>query len=193
MNYYLEIKLLPDKEVALPFLRNKIYTKLHKAIYNLRARDIGISFPQEKNKLGCIIYIHSIKSRLEELQTKTWLGGLSGYCKISEILPVPDKVTGYQTFSRIRQTMTDAKLKKRVAYQKSIGVLDTDSKEKDYIKQYKNKMFSTGLDNPYLELQSTSTSEKYRLYISFGDLQKTATKGKFNHFGLSKITTVPVF
>ncbi len=193
MNHYTEIKLLPDEECDLPFLRNALYTKLHKAIYDLKSSDIGISFPQAKAKLGCVIRIHSSKNRLDELQAKNWLGGLSGYCKISEILPVPEKVKGHQTLSRIRQTMTDSKLKKRVEYQKNTGVLDTSDKEKSYIKQYKNKMFATGLDNPYLELQSASTNGKYRLYIAFGELQKQATTGEFNRFGLSKIATVPIF
>jgi CRISPR-associated endonuclease Csy4 len=51
-----------------------------------------------------------------------------------------------------------------------------------YEKQYKVKMFKTGLSNPYLELQSTSTGNKYRLYINFGKLQEQSVDGKFNRF-----------
>lgn len=195
MNYYQDIKFLPDAECNLPFLRNTLYTKLHKTIFDLNATDIGISFPEstEKEKLGCIIRIHSSKNRLNELQTKNWLGGLSGYCKVSDILPVPTEVKGYQTLSRIRQNMTNPKLKKRVEHQQQQNILDTRDKVKAYIKQYKNKMFETGLDDPYLELQSTSTNNKYRLYIEFGQLQAHPTKGNFNRFGLSKTATVPIF
>jgi CRISPR-associated endonuclease Csy4 len=63
----------------------------------------------------------------------------------------------------------------------------------DDVKSYKAKMCATGLDNPYLELQSKSTGEKYRLYITFGELFEQATSGEFNHFGLSKTATVPWF
>lgn len=89
--------------------------------------------------------------------------------------------------------MSDAKLKKRIEYQQEKGVLKTDDEVKAYIKQYKNKMFVTSLNNPYLELQSISTANKYRLYIQFSDLQKEAISGKFNRFGLRKIATVPIF
>lgn len=193
MNFYQDIKILPDAEIRENKLLNMVFTKLHKAIFEFKARDVGVSFPQVKTKLGCVLRIHSNKNRLDDLQAKNWLGGLSGYCQVSEILPVSEKVKGHQTLSRIRQTMSDAKLKQRLIYQKQQGVLDTKEKEKAYEKQYKDKMFATGLDNPYLELQSTSTNNKYRLYIKFGDLQKTAVAGEFNRFGLSKIATVPIF
>ena len=193
MTYYLIIKLLPDEECDLPFLRNALFNKLHKAIHDLKATDIGISFPQMKIKLGCVIRIHSNQDKLQALQNLNWLGGLSGYCKVSEILPVPDKVDGYQTVSRIRQNMSIARLQKKIAHQKSKGYLKTADDIKAYEKQYKTKMFKTGLDNPYLELQSTSTNNKYRLYVQFGTPQKEAVTGEFNRFGLSKTATVPIF
>jgi CRISPR-associated endonuclease Csy4 len=193
MNYYLDVQIKPDAKMQKSFLLNKTYTKLHKVIFDLKAEDIGISFPQVKIKLGCIIRIHSTKERLQELKDTNWIGRLSSYCKISDILSVPDKIKGYQTISRIRQAMTEAKLKQRVEYQKKQGVLSTEKEVKEYIRQYKTKMFETSLTNPYLELQSTSTGNKYRLYIAFGELQKQSVEGEFNHFGLSKIATIPIF
>ena len=59
MDNYIDIKLYPDLEIDIAFLRNKTYTKLHKAIFDLNASDIGVSFPQAKERLGCIIRIHS--------------------------------------------------------------------------------------------------------------------------------------
>ena len=202
MTHYLDLVLLPDEEVPIFFIRNKIYTKLHKAIHDLKATDIGISFPELKpakkdaipsKVLGCVIRIHSTQEKLQQLQDLNWLGRLSSYCKVSEILPVPDKVDGYQTVSRIRQNMSIARLQKKIAHQKSKGYLKTADDIKAYEKQYKTKMFKTGLDNPYLELQSTSTNNKYRLYMQFGTPQKEAVTGEFNRFGLSKTATVPIF
>lgn len=193
MNYYLNVQIKPDAEMQENWLLNKVYTKLHKAIFDLSAADIGVSFPEVKIKLGDVIRIHSAQNRLNELQNLNWLGGLSGYCKVSDILPVPDKVKGHQTISRIRQNMSLARMQKKIAHQKSKGYLKTDEDIKAYEKQYKAKMFKTGLNNPYLELQSTSTDNKYRLYIAFGELQQQAVSGEFNHFGLSPIATVPIF
>lgn len=194
MTGYISIQLSSDEECPLWFLRNALFAKLHKAIYDLNANDIAVSFPQAKqNVLGSVIRIHSAKEKLVELQNLNWLGGLSGYCKVSEVLPVPDKIKGYQNLSRIRQNMTDSKLKKRIEYQKEQGILSTDDEIRAYVKQYKNKMFKTGLSDPYLELQSVSTQQKYRIYIKFSDLLEQAIDGEFNRFGLSKTATVPVF
>jgi CRISPR-associated endonuclease Csy4 len=193
MNYYQDIKIQPDAEIRESWLLNKVYSKLHKAIFDLSATDIGISFPQVKIKLGDVVRIHSTQERLQQLQNLNWLGGLSGYCKVGEVLPVPDKVNGHQTIFRIRQNMSLARMQKKITHQKSKSYLKTDDDIKVYEKYYKAKMFKTGLDNPYLELQSTSTGNKYRLYIAFGELQKQSVEGEFNHFGLSKIATMPIF
>ncbi len=193
MTYYQDIELYPDNEIDIAFLRNKVYTKLHKAIFDLSTTNIGISFPQSDKKLGCIIRIHSTQGKLNELQNLNWLGGLSGYCKVGDILPVPDKVDGYLTVSRIRQNMSLARMQKKIAHQKSKGYLKTNEDIKAYEKQYKAKMFKTGLYNPYLELQSTSTGNKYRIYIAFGTIQKQPESGEFNKFGLSPTATVPIF
>jgi CRISPR-associated endonuclease Csy4 len=202
MNYHLNIKLIPDAEMPIHFIRNKIYAKLHKAIFTLNTTDIGISFPNsKKNKkdtlpnilLGSTIRIHSTQARLQQLQNLNWLGGLVSYCQISNILPVPDKVDGYQVISRIRQNMSFTRMQKKIIHQKSKGYLKTDEDISTYEKYYKAKMFKTGLNNPYLELQSTSTGSKYRLYIEFSELQDKAVIGDFNNFGLSNKATTPIF
>jgi CRISPR-associated endonuclease Csy4 len=109
MTRYQDLELLPDVELPIFFIRNKVYTKLHKAIFDLNASDIGVSFPQAKERLGCVIRIHSTKDRLNELQKLNWLGGLAGYCQVGEVFSVPDEVKGHQVISRIRQTMSMAK------------------------------------------------------------------------------------
>ena len=193
MNYYQDIKLYPDNEIDIAFLRNKTYAKLHKAIFDLKAKNIGVSFPQANKKLGCVIRIHSTQEQLQKLQALNWIGGLSGYCSISDILPVPSKLKGHQTISRIRQSMSNSKLKKKIIYQQEKGYLKTNEDIKAYEKQYKLKMFKTGLSNPYFELQSTSTANKYRLYVGLGEVLKNPVVGDFNRFGLSNEATVPIF
>jgi CRISPR-associated endonuclease Csy4 len=60
-------------------------------------------------------------------------------------------------------------------------------------KQYKARMFTKGLDNPYLELTSGTNGHKHRRYIEFGELLTQPISGKFDQFGLSKTATVPWF
>jgi len=183
MNYYVDIKITPDTEMRINVLLNKVYSKLHKALHTLNSTDIGVSFPRYRVLLGDVIRIHSSESKLTELQAMNWLGSLSGYCAVSSIQAIPEKVS-YRTLSRIQANMTEAKLR-RLIKRGSISTEDA--------KSYKAKMFSQGLDNPYLELESSSNGHKHRRYLNFGDLCDASVDGDFDSFGLSKTATIPWF
>jgi len=184
MDYYLDINIRPDEEVPTYFIRNKIYTKLHKALSTLKSTEIGVSFPRYKVKLGDVIRVYGSESKLTELQSTDWLGGLKGYCAISSIQAIPADVT-YRNISRKQANMTEAKLRR---------LIKRGSISDDEIKTYKAKMFQQGLDNyPYLELQSGSNGHKHRRYIQFGEISSQPVNGEFDQFGLSKTATIPWF
>lgn len=183
MQHYIDVRIKPDAELRENVLLNKVYTKLHKALCDLKSTDIGVSFPEYKIKLGCVIRIHAMEMRLEALQQGDWLGGLIGYCAISAIQSIPGQVR-YRTVSRIQSTMSPAKLKR---------LIKRGSIQESEIKQYKAKLFQNGLDNPFLELESTSNGHLHRRYIAFSELMDKPMQGEFDQFGLSKTATVPWF
>jgi len=183
MDFYIDLLLQEDEEVPIYFIRNKVFTKFHKALCDLESTKIGVSFPRYKVMLGDVIRIHGAKVELEALQATDWLGGLIGYCKVSAIQAIPNDVT-YRTISRKQANMTEAKLRR---------LITRDSIAKGEVKQYKVKMFTQGLDNPYFELKSTSNNHLYRRYIAFGTLHAQKKYGEFDSFGLSKIATIPWF
>ena len=183
MDYYIDIQIQPDAEMRENVLLNKVYTKFHKALFTLQSNDIGVSFPEYRITLGRTLRIHAAENRLLELQQINWLGGLSGYCKVSTIQKIPEKVQ-YRTVSRIQTSMSSAKLKRLIKR----GTIAESN-----IKQYKAKIFTRGLDNDFLEIESTSNGYKHRRYIKFGELTETPTTGQFDSFGLSKEATIPCF
>ncbi len=183
MKSYIDIILSPDAEMPLNRLLNALYTKFHKALCDLNSKNIGISFPYYKATLGNLLRIHGSASDLEKLQQANWIGGMSGYCSISDILSVPDG-SKFRTVSRKQTTMSQSKLNR---------LLKRGSITEDEVKNYKAKMFTKGLDNPYLELQSGSNGHRHRRYIQFGDIVDTPVSGEFDTFGLSKTATVPWF
>jgi len=183
MNHYLDIRLRPDAEMRENVLLNKVYTKLHKALFALRSTDIGVSFPKYRVKLGGVLRIHGTRDRLMALQTMNWLGGLIGYCDVSDITPVPEQAK-FRTVSRKQSNMTESKSRRLIKR----GTLSPEE-----VKGYKAKMFAQGLDNPYLELESRSNGHKHRRYIQFGELLDVQAEGEFDQFGLSKAATVPWF
>lgn len=183
MNDYIDIKLLPGAEISATVLMNAIYTNLHKALHDLNSIPIGVSFPKYKVTLGNILRIHGEKSTLHDLQSMDWIGGMSSYCEVSQIQPVPDGVK-FRNISRKHVKMSQSKLRR---------LLKRGSISEDEAQQYRAKMFSQGLDNPYIELMSASNGHKHRRYIDFGELLDQPISGNFDQFGLSKMATVPWF
>lgn len=183
MEYYINVQIKPDAEMRENVLLNKVYTKFHKALSIMKATDIGVSFPKYKIILGDIIRLHGSYKRLLELQETNWLGGLNGYCNVSEVLIIPDAISNRKV-SRKQPNMTAAKLRR---------LIKRNSISSEEIKKYKAKMFNYGLDNPYLELESITNGNKHRRYIQFSELSDKALTGKFDQFGLSKTATIPWF
>ena len=183
MDYFIDVKIIPDDEMRKNVLLNKVYSKLHKALFTLKSTEIGVSFPLYKVMLGDVIRLHGTEEKLTGLHALDWLGGLQGYCTVSAIQAIPVRVV-YRNISRKQSNMTEAKLRR---------LIKRDTISQGEIKKYKAKMFQLGLDNPFLELESTSNGHKHRRYIQFGKLNEQAIKGKFDYFGLSKIATVPWF
>ncbi|GLR72735.1 type I-F CRISPR-associated endoribonuclease Cas6/Csy4 [Agaribacter marinus] len=183
MDYYIDLILKPDAEMREAELSSKVFTKFHKALVNLNTNQIGISFPLVNLKLGNLFRIHGEQSLLNDLQGQAWLGGLSEYCKMSEILKIPEKVN-YRIVSQKRSNMSNAKLKRLIAR----GNIDEAG-----IKNYKIKMLSQGFDNPYLDMFSGSTQQNRRIFIEFSEILTKPTQGIFDSFGLSKTATIPWF
>lgn len=183
MDKYITITLKPDAEMPVNRLLNSVYIKLHKALHDLQNSSIGVSFPSYQLTLGHVIRLHGNEVNLDKLQKLNWLGGMMGYCEISDILPVPDTAQ-FRNISRIQTTMSQSKLKRLI---KRGSITEAE------VKDYKAKMFSQGLDNPYVELESISNGHRHRRYLAFGQLQSSPTEGTFDTFGLSKTATIPWF
>ena len=184
MDFYINVRINPDAEMRENVLLNKVYSKFHKALFSLKSTDIGVSFPEYNVKLGRTMRIHGSESKLINLQSMKWLGGLAGYCDESVVRSVPKNEVSHRTVSRKQANMTAAKLR-RLIKRSSISEVE--------VKRYKTDMFKQGLDAPYLELQSGSNGHRHRRYIILGELSAVARVGQFDQFGLSKTATVPWF
>jgi CRISPR-associated endonuclease Csy4 len=183
MDHYIDITLRPNAELRENALLNMAYSKLHKALFDLESSAIGVSFPAFQVKLGNRIRLHGSQGALTQLRALDWLGGLTSCCDVTDLQPVPNQVQ-HRTIFRIQSTMTQAKLNR---------LIRRGSIEPEKVREYKAKMFSKGLSNPYLELESTSNGHKHRRYIAFGEFLAEPVHGVFDHFGLSKQATIPWF
>jgi CRISPR-associated endonuclease Csy4 len=188
MDYYIDIKLMPNKEIRENVLLNQVYTEFHKRLYDINAKNIAVSFPNYRLKLGDIFRIHGTKEALLKLNEKDWLLQSQSFCKISEIKIIPENIQ-HRTISRVQQTMSQSKLRRLVkrAEEGKGGIKPED------VKKYKIQMLQGGLENPFVELVSGSNGERHRRFIAFGTLQESGVEGEFDLFGLSKTSTIPWF
>ena len=183
MDHYIDIRIKPNADMRSNFILNKVYTQLHEILWDLKTDDLGVSFPEWKVLLGQVVRLHAHKARLESLETPQWLGNLATHCTMSKLQNIPSNVQ-YRCISRTRPNMSQSKLKR---------LIQRGSISSDEVKHYRTKMFASGVDNPYLELESSSNGHKYRRYLQFSELLNKPQQGSFDSFGLSKEATIPWF
>ena len=183
MDYYFNVLILPDTEFPSSIVMNALYANFHKALCDMRSVGIGVSFPKYNVTLGNTLRIHGNKDDLSNLYDLGWIGGMKSHCNVSSLMKTPED-TKFRVISRKQKTMSQSKLRR---------LLNRGSISKSEIKIYEDKIPSKNLKNPFIELVSNSSKQKYRRYITFSELLKYPVSGKFDQFGLSKVATIPWF
>lgn len=182
MTHYIDIKLKEKTPFEMGELLNNLYSLLHKKIWEMQNTKIGVSFPEYGQHLGSIVRVHGKDTEIANFHAKSWLGELATECDFSEIKSTP-KTCKYAKFSRIQQPQSNSKLKR---------FIKRNNPSEEEIRSYKAKLFGGALDLPYLELLSTSTNQRHRIYIRYEASEQK--DGSFTTYGLSRDgATVPVF
>ena len=191
MKYYLDITLLPDAEVKLDFLWQKLYQQIHLALVENKTDDnkslVAISFPDYESKtypLGKVLRLLADKeSSLQELDLPKWLNRLTDYFSYTPINLVPN-VEKYAIFKRKQFKSNIERLARRRAKRKN------ESYERclTYYKSFESE--ETRL--PYIHTQSLSSNEYFKLFIK-KEVCQNHIHGSFDCYGLSKTATVPCF
>ncbi len=170
MKYYQEITILPDPEIDMYFIWQKLYTQLHIALadlYNQHGIDsIGVSFPEyafEKKvkekvitSLGRKLRVFAnSKEDLRKLNLDTWLERLDDYVHIKKPNEVGDKATSYVSVQRYRfkpielQAQSLAK-KLEISYEKAMETVENRKPE---------------MKLPFIKLHSQTNKIDYYLQI----------------------------
>ncbi len=193
MKYYSDITLLPDVEVPIYFLWEKVYQQLHLAFVEIQDSsnkvNIGIAFPEyneAQHKLGCKLRLFSpSRKHLEDLKIQQWLSRLTDYIHITGIRDVPEKIQGYAFFKRIQPKSNNARLARRKAKREDISYEQALS-----FFQNRKEQYSTA---PFIRVKSHSTGKRYRLMIARTKTGNSETTESFSTYGLSTGSTVPLF
>ncbi len=192
MKYYNEITLLPDAEINLYFLWQKVYQQIHLGFVEIQDAQgnvpVAASFPQyskELNHLGCKLRLFAKdKQTLGSFNAVKWLNHLTDYVHVKQIQPVPDNITEFTCFKRQQVKSSNERLARRKAKRNGI-----DYKQSlEQLKSYDEKRIKT----PFINIKSQSTGQQFRLFVEKRSAAK-AQEGKFNSYGLSNHATVPWF
>lgn len=197
MKYYQELTLLPSFDIPLSFIWSKLYQQLHLGFVEQQDDNgnvpYGVSFPQyqhDKKKIGLgekIRVFANSEEELVKLGLKKWLDRLMDYVHVTGIRVVPEKITGYSTYRRVRQENS------------------ADSKARRFLMRHKDRnmgydqmvvMFSMDKRSfcgfPYVKQKSLTNTNQFRLYIEKKACEENVCDG-FGTYGLSPVSTVPEF
>ncbi len=192
MNYYREIILLPNEEISLHFLMEKVCQQLHLALAENKISKyesaIGISFPEYGNKQFSLCnklrMFAQTEEQLQKLDIDKWFNRLSDYVEVSRIKQVPENVDGHACFKRIRLKGNREKLARRRAKRKG----ETLEQALIHLKNFENQYCKL----PYINMSSETNGQNFRLFIE-KQLMDHPQIGLYSCYGLSSTATVPLF
>nr|WP_298250417.1 type I-F CRISPR-associated endoribonuclease Cas6/Csy4 [uncultured Halomonas sp.] len=189
MDHYLDIRLRPDPEFPPALLMGALYSKLHRALHDLQANDIGVSFPDHKTGVcartpGDRLRLHSQGVRLEELMASSWLTGMHDHVNLQAIKAVPAEAC--HRIVRRRQFNTGS-LSRAKRYAQRHGI------EIEEAQRLMKAPAARQIILPFIQVSSRSSGQRFALFIEHGQPQSEPVAGQFNHYGLSSEATVPCF
>lgn len=189
MNHYIDIRLRADPDFSPAMLMGALYGKLHRALFDLEANDIGVSFPDHKTGVrartpGDRLRIHGERARLDQLMALPWLRGVGELVDCSEISAVPSKVE-HRTVRRRQFNTGSPSRAKRYARRHDMA----QSEAQELLRVPAERRIAL----PFIQVGSRSSGERFAMFIEHGQLQGQPTTGQFNHYGLSREATIPWF
>ena len=184
MNYYIDVKLLPDPEFSSSMLMNVLFAKFHRALVESGYGEIGISFPQTQKTLGDKLRLHGSLSAIQRLMEISWLKGLTDYTSVTAITPVPDKCQ-YRVVKRVQAKSSVERVYRRSVKKGWLTSEEANTRMNDSKEQH--------LKEPFVQLKSQSSGQSFRLFIQQGKLLDWPVEGEFSAYALSAEATIPWF
>jgi len=210
MNYYQEITLLPDTDIALGFLWQKIYQQVHIALVEQKVDQqhsaIAVSFPAYGSKgfpLGNKLRVFADgEEQLEKLNLAGFLIRFKDYTHLKSIQPVPEKSIPV-VFVR-QQVKGQARIEKDMQTKARLWSEKSCKSFEECLQQLEKTKPRAESKAPFIWMESVQTkagnperSARFPLFIQKVEVEQ-ANDGAFNCYGLSAgrdgaLATVPHF
>lgn len=209
MNYYQDITLLPDVEIALGFLWQKVYQQVHIALVEQKVDEqhsaIAVSFPgygSNSFPLGNKLRVLAKEqAQLEKLNLAGFFSRFEDYTHLKSIQPVPESAT-HIAFVRHR-VKGQARIEKDMLSKAQIWSTKSGQSFELCLQKMEKSKPTADSKLPFIWMESLETkaknptgSAKFPLFIERVEVAD-AREGQLNCYGLSvtrgKITSVPHF
>lgn len=217
MKYYLDITLLPEADITLGFIWQKVYQQVHLALVENKTAEnksaIAVSFPRYSAKKSSeqafplgnqLRLLANEEGQLTKLNIAKWLTRLEDYVHIKSIKSVPDNVTQV-AFVR-QQVKGEARIEKDML-SKALRWAEKSGQPLDVCLAELEKSKPKAVNSlPFIWLESQETkqrdlvnSRKFPLFIKMVEITEQQL-GTFNCYGLSvnhsnkeKLVSTPQF
>lgn len=200
MNYYQEIRLLPDAESSLGFIWQKVYQQIHIALADNKIGEnhsaVALSIPgYVDSKVGIRTFplgdtlrlFAESEQALKELNIAKWLVRLEDYAQVKSIKPVPDDCR-YACFTRKTvkgEKRILAKAKQMAEYKAG----ETGEPAEKWFKHYRQESATLSSHLPFVQINRSQSEQEqgksgFKLFIDM-QMHDAPKNGKFNCYGLS--------
>ncbi|MGC9422951.1 type I-F CRISPR-associated endoribonuclease Cas6/Csy4 [Vibrio sp.] len=212
MNYYQEITLLPDADIAVGFLWQNVFQQVHIALVEHKVGSnqslVAVGFPdyrQAKFPLGSKLRLFAKEqATLEKLEIHRWLTRLEDYVHIKGIKSVPNDVT-YVSFVR-KQVKSPERIERDMQQKAELWAAKSGQSLAECLAVLEQSKPTELCRLPFIYLHSQQTKQrspdknsKFPLFIEMQP-QSTSQDGGFDCYGLSSkangqsaLATVPHF
>ncbi len=209
MQVYQDITLLPEAEIPLGFLWQKLYQQIHIALVKNKVADnqslVAVGFPDYESKgfpLGRKLRLFAPqKEQLEILNIAAYLNKLSDYIHLKSIHAVPKTASSYVSFAR-HHIKGVARIEKDYQEKAQRWSLKSGKPIEECLEELAKSRpkMRTGLPFVWMESQETKKREggsarKFPLFIH-KSIQPLGNTGVLTCYGLSHPGTpvaLPVF
>ena len=212
MKYYLDITLLPDAEINLGFLWQKVYQQIHIALVDNKIGKnesaIAVAFPRYGDKLfplgDQLRLFAETEIQLKGFNINKWLSRFADYIHIKSIKPVPEKVT-YVCYIR-KHVKGGAGIEKKMQAKAKHWSEKSGLSIDECLKSLEKSKPNVSSKLPFIWLESQETkrlnrveSGKFPLFINKVEVEKQQ-QGRITCYGLSanhqdvnQLVSVPQF
>ncbi len=187
LTHYLDIHLRPDPEFAASHLMAALYAKLHRALVQLSAEDLAVCFPGysiQPRALGPKLRVLGSPQRLSQLMALPWLTGMADHVQVHPSAPVPANVV-HRRLRRVQVQSNPDRLRRRLMKRHDL----TPAQAREHIPD----SVAQTINLPFMPMQSSSSGQRFFMFLHLGPIEPAATAGTFNAYGLSAVATIPWF